>query len=213
MRLYLSSFGVGRRPDELLMLLRGKTRVAVVLNAKDASSEEGRARSVAQEIGAMEALGLDPAELDLRDYFGRPDRLREALGEVDLIWVRGGNSFVLRRALRQSGADEVLVDLLRKDEIVYGGFSAGAAVLAPSLRGLEVVDDPGLAPAGYDLEPVWDGLGLLSYAVAPHYRSDHPESAAVERLVQRFIDDRILFKVLRDGEAIVVGGDRHDLMG
>lgn len=181
----------------------------MVLNAKDASSEESRARSLDQEIEAMRELGLDPVELDLRDFFGQPDRLQAALEASDLVWVRGGNTFVLRRALRQSGADAILAELLKEDAIVYGGFSAGAAVLAPSLRGLETIDDPVTVPGGYDAAPIWEGLGLLPYAIAPHYRCDHPESAAIERLVQRFLDDRTVFRTLSDGEAIVVDADRH----
>lgn len=213
MRLYLSSFGLGRRPDELLALLWGKRRAAIVLNAKDASSEASRARSLAEETEALARLGLKPRELDLRDYFGEASRLREALTELDLLWVRGGNVFVLRRAMRQSGLDRLLPELLAGGRLVYGGFSAGTCVLAPSMRGLETVDDPHSAPAGYAREPVWEGLGVLPYAVAPHYRSDHPESEAVDRLVQRFVDDHVLFKALRDGEAIVVDGDRHDVVG
>ena len=53
----------------------------------------------------------------------------------------------LRRALAASGADEMIADLVRADRIVYGGNSAGACVLAPSLRGLETVDEPGDDPA------------------------------------------------------------------
>lgn len=187
--------------------------MAVVLNAKDASTEESRSECVVHEMKAMAELGLEPIELDLRRYFGQPDRLRRALAEIDLVWVRGGNTFVLRRSLRQSGADEILVELLRTDQIVYGAFSAGVAVLAPSLRGLEAVDDPHAAPEGYDVEPIWEGLGLLPYAFAPHYRSDHPESDSVEQLVRRFIDDHVLFRALRDGEAIVIDNGRHVVVG
>lgn len=208
MRLYLSSFGLGNRPEELQALLRGGTRAAVVLNAKDASSQEGRQASLEREIEALARLGLQPEELDLRNYFGRADELRALLQGFDLVWVRGGNTFVLRRALRQSGADEVLPELLREDEIVYGGFSAAVAVLTPSLEGIELVDDPSAVPEGYEPAVVWEGLGVLPYAVAPHYRSDHPESESVERLVQYFIDHHILFRALRDGEAIVLDGDR-----
>ncbi len=127
--------------------------------------------------------------------------------------MRGGNAFVLRRAVRQSGLDRVLPELLARNTLVYDGFSAGACVMAPSMRGLETVDDPGVVPSGYDPTPVWEGLGLLLYAVAPHYRSDHPESEAVERLVRRFVDDHVLFRALHDGEAIVVDGERHEIVG
>ena len=213
MRLYLSSFRLGNRPDELVALLHGKKRVAVVLNAKDGSTDESRAKSLSEEMEAMRTLQLEPVQLDLRCYFGEMERLRRALDAFDLIWIRGGNTFVLRRALSQSGADEVLVELIREDRIVYGGFSAAVCVLAPSLRGFESVDDAQTVPSGYAAEPIWEGLGLLPYAVAPHYRSDHPESSAVEGLVQRFIDDHVPFLALRDGEAIVIDGDRHVVVG
>jgi dipeptidase E len=213
MRLYLSSFGLGNQPEALTALLRGKTRAAVVLNAKDASSPEGRQASLDRELDALTGLGLQATELDLRDFFHRKGELRETFEGFDLVWVRGGNTFVLRRAFKLSGADEILPDMLRDDALVYGGFSAAVAVLTPTLRGLEIVDGPDVVPAGYPVEPVWDGLGLLPYAVAPHYRSDHPESEAVDRLVQHYIDHHILFRAIRDGEAIVVDGAREEVIG
>jgi len=212
-RLYLSSFGIGNRPDELVGLLQGKRRVGVILNAKDNSSAESRAKSLTEEIAAMTDLGLDATELDLRTYFGHQGRLREKLAELDMLWVRGGNVFVLRRALRQSGADEILTELLQNDAIVYAGYSAAVCALAPTLRGYELVDPPTNVPEGYDAETVWEGLGLLDYSVAPHYRSDHPESEAVEGLVKHYVDNHILFRALRDGEAIVIDGDRHEVVG
>lgn len=212
MRLYLSSFGLGNRPGALLELLRSKPRTAVVLNAKDASSSEGRQASLQRELEALAELGLAPEELDLRDYFGRPGEMKEALRGFDLVWVRGGNTFVLRRALRQSGADSALIELLREDALVYGGFSAAVAVLTPSLRGLEIVDGPDVVPDGYAPKPIWEGLSVLPYAVAPHYRSDHPESEAVDRLVQHFIDHHIPFRALRDGQAILIDGDRETVL-
>ena len=41
---------------------------------------------------------------------------------------------------------------------------------------------------------------------------NHPESAAIEQVVQYFIDHHILFKALRDGEAIVVNGDQEKVV-
>ena len=86
---------------------------------------------------------------------------------------------------------------------VYAGYSAAICVLAPPLKGLECVDDPHLVPLGYQPAIIWEGVGLLPYSIAPHYRSDHPESAAVEKLVQYFIQQKMLFKALHDGEVIL----------
>jgi dipeptidase E len=206
LRLYLSSFRLGGRPGELVRLLGGGTRMAVVANAGDLKPPEERAAAVARELADLAALGLDAAELDLREHFGGGDGLAARLAGLDGLWVRGGNAFVLRRAFRQSGLDALLPGLLARDALVYAGYSAGAAVLAPSLRAVELVDDPGSVPEGYDPAVVWDGLGLLAHPVLPHYRSDHPESPDAERAVQRLIDDHVPFVALRDGEAIVRDG-------
>jgi len=36
--------------------------------------------------------------------------------------------------MKLSGLDEILKDLLKKENILYGGYSAGVCVLAPTLR-------------------------------------------------------------------------------
>ena len=213
MRLYLSSFRMGNQPGELLKLLGTGRRTAVIMNAADANSPERRTVGRVDELARLTEAGLDPVELDLREYFGRPETAKGALNGFDLVWVRGGNTFVLRRAFKYSGMDEILKEMLLNDAIAYGGYSAGIDLLTPSLHGSEKVDDPYAIPEGYKSEIVWDGLNLLPYSVAPHYRSDHPESAAVEGMVQHLIDNHILFKALRDGQAIIVNGDREWIAG
>ena len=216
MRAYLSSFRLGNQPRRLVELARDNTRAVVVVNACDLLSDEERRPRVQQELAALQGLGFSTTELDLRHYFTDRRRARE-LGALlvahGLVWVRGGNSFVLRRAMRASGFDDVIRDLLERDAIVYGGFSAAIAVLTPSLHGVELVDDPHAVPAGYDPTIVWEGLGLLPYAVAPHYKSEHPESAAMESVVRYYVDRRVPFKALRDGEVIVVHGGREEVVG
>lgn len=209
MRLYLSSFRLGNAPERLVALVGENRRAAVILNACDTMAAADRELRVRQEIAALEGLGLAAEEVDLRAYAGAPGALAERLAGYGLVWVRGGNTFVLRRAMRQSGMDEVLRELLERDALVYGGFSAAAAVLGPSLRGVELVDDP--AAAG-EAETDWESLGVLPYCVAPHYRSDHPESAAVEELIRYYIDHAMLFRALRDGQVIVVEGAREEVL-
>ncbi len=206
MRLYLSSVGLGPRRTELTRLAQGGKRAGVILNAYDFRTPERRAASLEFEMRELADLGLEPEEIDLRQWFGRPDGLRETLSGFDVLYVRGGSVFVLGRALAASGADRVLPELLAEDAFVYSGYSAGICLLGPTLRGIEGhVDDPAFVPDGYPDTPTpWDGLGVLPYAIAPHYRSDHPESAEIDHTVTYFIDHHIPFVALRDGEAIVV---------
>jgi dipeptidase E len=206
MRLYLSSYRIGDRAGSLLALLGSGKRAAIISNALDTISATARSifrEEVYDPHVEMASLGLETEELDLRRYIDRPEALRSKLSSFDLVWVMGGNAFVLRRAMKQSGFDDVITDMLERDEIVYGGFSAGAVVAAPTLRGIELMDDATEVPAGYDPETVWDGLGLIDYSIVPHFRSPHPESAAAERAVRHMCSRGMRYRALRDGEVIV----------
>ncbi|MEV5706319.1 Type 1 glutamine amidotransferase-like domain-containing protein [Actinoallomurus sp. NPDC052274] len=211
MRLYLSSFRVGDHPSRLLALLRERptpTEVAVIANAIDAQAEPERSAGVRREADALTRLGLRPAEVDLREFFDRPvDTVAGALARFPLVWVRGGNVFMLRYAMARSGADVALAALLRRDAVVYAGYSAGACVLAPSLRGLEECDDPQVVPAAYGEPPIWEGLGVLDHAVVPHVDSPgHPESDVLTALAARYRADGVAHRALRDGQALVIDG-------
>jgi dipeptidase E len=197
-RLYLSSFRIGDEPERLLELLGSGRRAAVIANAIDDQDPTARREGVEREVVALAELGLEPQELDLRE---RPD-----LGGYDLVWLRGGNVFLLRYALAASGADAALLQLLRDDALVYGGYSAGACVLAPRLRGLELVDNPEAVTATYGAEPVWDGLGVLDYAIVPHVDSPgHPETERCNALAEHYRAEGVPHRTLRDGEVLVIG--------
>lgn len=211
MRLYLSSYRIGDRAGALLALLGNGKRAAVIGNARDAVPHEARARyrdEVYDPHAELAALGIAATDLDLRRYFGAPERLAERLAQFDLVWVEGGNAFTLRRAMRQSGFDRIVVDMLDRDDIAYGGSSAGAVVAAPTLAGIELMYDPDERPAGYAPGPVWDGLGLIDHSIVPHYRSQHPETGAAEAASRHLAARRVPFRALRDGEVIVWTGPR-----
>jgi dipeptidase E len=190
--LYLASSRLNGSERELAWV--GGPRVAVVLNALDNLPEFPRAEWFEDECAALRALGLEPFDLDLRAPLD--------LDGANLVWAVGGNVFVLREAMRRSGLDQIL----QAGELDYGGYSAGASVAGSTLRGLELVDDVGAVE-----EPIWEGLGLVDHAIAPHYRSDHPDAEAIEAVVASFELQGIPYRALRDGEAIVVGAQPPEL--
>jgi len=203
MRLYLSSFDLGDRPEDLLTLAGEGRRAAIIVNALD-NRPDGRTRWLEDQTNKLTNLGFSVIELDLRHHFGVSSKLGAFLKDIDLVWVNGGNAFILRRAMKQSGFDVLIKQAIARDEIVYAGFSAAAVITYSSLRGLEVVDDPEAVPVGYDPEIVWDGLGLLPYAVVVHFKSDHPESELVEREIAFYEATGVPYRTLRDGEALIV---------
>ena len=201
-RLYLSSFRVGAHPERLLSLVSGR-RTAVVANAMDAQPVAERTSGARQEFSDLCALGLDVAELDLR----RPGAAGQ-LASFDIVWVRGGNVFVLRRVLDDSGADDVLIDLIRRSAIVYAGYSAGACVLAPDLTGLERVDNVNAVA-----NPLTSGLALLDRPIVPHVRSPgHPETAACDAVAAAYAVAGRPHWALRDGEVLVVDDSNSEVL-
>ena len=104
MRLYLSSFDLGYCPKELVALAGAARRAAIIVNALD-NRPEGRAHWLKEQTNKLVSLGFSVVELDLRSYFGATDKLKGFLSSIDLVWINGGNAFILRRAMKQSGFD------------------------------------------------------------------------------------------------------------
>jgi dipeptidase E len=206
LRLYLSSFRMGDRFDELVAQLGSGAKVAVVSNALDFIPAEARAayaRNVFDPIGVFEDHGLAAANLDLRAYFGSPGRLATDLTDVALVWMTGGNAFLLRRAMRQSGLDEIIQQRVADATMIYAGWSAGAVVAGPTLRGIDLMDDPQVLAEGYESAVIWDGLGLIDSVIVPHFRSPHTEALAADRAVAWLSENDLKFTPLRDGEVLV----------
>jgi dipeptidase E len=208
MKLYLSSYKLGNEIDKLKELLSsGNKKIAYISNALDFSDDlERRKKSEQSDIEQLNGLGIDlNIELvDLREYFGKQGELKEKILEFDVIWVRGGNVLVLRQAMKLSGLDTILRDLVKKDNLVYGGYSAGVCVLAPTLKGIDLIDDSKIMPYGDQVGTIWEGLGILNYSIVPHYKSDHPDSENAGKAIEYMIENKIPFKALKDGEVIII---------
>ncbi|HZQ81491.1 MAG TPA: Type 1 glutamine amidotransferase-like domain-containing protein [Gaiellaceae bacterium] len=194
MRLFLASAGVRGRVHELTELVGAGARVAVSANALDlVVSEAERAVWLDRELAALAGAGLVPRELDLRVAD------TDGLADADMLWATGGNAFVLRKALRRSGIDDVLLARLRDGSLAYGGSSAGACICGPTLRGIELIDD-----ASADGEPLFTGLGLVDFCIAPHFEAEGEAGETIARLVEHYQLTGTPYRALRDGQAIVV---------
>lgn len=164
MRLYLSSYRLGRHVEWLKALLPKRPRALILANALDGFSMSLRRKLTAEEYdpySELEVLSFTVSDFDLRQFFGAPEDLTKTLRTGDLVWILGGNSFVLRRAMALSGFDAELVRLLRSDDLIYGGFSAGAVVAARTLHGIHLMDNPHDVPDGYLSAVIWNGLGWI----------------------------------------------------
>ncbi|MDZ4227782.1 MAG: Type 1 glutamine amidotransferase-like domain-containing protein [Candidatus Levybacteria bacterium] len=204
MKLYLSSYRLGNNPEKLMELFSDNKNVAVIANAMDFVGNSEREESVRNSMVELENLRLLPEEVDLRNYFNNQKGLIKKLNNYGAVYVRGGNTFVLKRAMAQSSFDKWIKNKTKDPNFVYAGYSAGICILSPTLHGLELVDDPSIIPEGYNSEIDWNGLNLVNFSFAPHYKSDHPESGMVDREVEYFIKHKMPFKTLRDGEVLIM---------
>ena len=201
MRLYLSSFRMGNHTHRLLDMLRGGHKTALIRNAVDGLPF--RQDSLDRDMGDLDGLGLEVTVLDLRTP-GAVERLQD----FDLLFVRGGNAFTLRRVLAETGADAEILNLLHRDAVVYAGFSAGPCILSPDLLPLAAVDPVGNVP-----DPITTGLGVLDRLFLPHVDSPgHPETEGCTRLADRLAAQGLPHWRLRDGDVLVRDGTQDELL-
>ena len=206
MKFYLSSFRLGDKPNELVRLMPDNKKIAYIPNACDYTDIDWDKKNKWEklDIESLENLGLIVEYLDLKKYFGKKDKLRRRLNEFGGVFIRGGNVFILRQAMKLSGFDKIFNELLKKDDFLYSGYSAGICVLCPNFKAFQIVDDPTDKPYKEFQKTIWEGLGFLDYIILPHYKSDHPESADIDKEVQYCKDNNIPFKTLKDGELLIV---------
>lgn len=207
MKLYLSSYKIGDKKKFLTSFVQEVgPKMFYIPNALDftTADPERRTKHIQSDIADLSALGFQVEVLDLKDYFNEEVELKKKLSEVNSVWVSGGNTFVLRQAMKLSGFDNLMHDVLDlREDFLYAGYSAGSCVLSSDLSHLQIVDDATDLPYEGVKEAIMDGLNILDFAILPHYDSDHPESEAIGKEVQYCIDNKILFIALRDGEVIL----------
>jgi dipeptidase E len=211
MRLFLSSYRLGNDQEALRALVGVGRRAGICMNACDVFDD--RLMVWPREESDLAGLGFDTVEVDLRSHFGDPSGLAEQLGVLDLLWVVGGNTFVLARAMDACGFSDVARRLIVGDSLVYAGFSAGVCVITPDLAGIELMDDADAVPAGYPTDARAVALGWIPWRVVPHWDSDHPEADSAKLAVDHLLKAELPFRTLRDGHAIVIDGTQTKLIG
>lgn len=196
---------------ELLLLSNSTDHGAELLaHARDALAEFYAGREVlfvpyalADHDGYADAVGaaFAAAGLRLRSVHTDPDPAA-ALRAAEAVWVGGGNSFRLLRALQRA-------DLLTTIRTAvaggarYGGASAGTNMACPTLRTTN--DMPIVEPAGFAT------LGLVPFQINPHYVDADPGSRHMgetrERRIEEFLEENdVPVLGLREGAWLRVSG-------
>lgn len=210
MRLFLASQDFGKYADRLSEMVGENRRALVVFNARDYKEDEG----LEKQQNLFADNNFEFHKLDLRDYFGRTEELRGLIdkyspGQVVLL---GGNTFLLRRALAQSGFDEMIKSDIAADKYVLAGHSAGSIVAGPSLEGFERLDNQHVLIPGYDPGVIWSGLGLTDTRIIPHVSRDIYRQQITAIREQLFDANGWRYVELNDDEVFVVNGDKEEVL-
>ena len=213
MRLFLSSQDFGNHADVAAKMAGKNKKAAYIKNAQDHLPPGERNFSTPEKKKMFEAAGFEFEEIDLRDYFGKPEELLNLLSNFGSFWSSGGNVFVLRRAYAASGLDKILVNLLKDDKILYGGWSAGAMIMTPDLKGADWGEDekPNTVPKGYNAKIIWEGLGRVPFYIVPHFGNekfgDSPQTMA-----NYYRSHKLPHYILEDGQVITINGKKVEFL-
>lgn len=204
MKLYLASYRIPTLKDFTALIGKNPadTKLAMIPNAKDYYAERARDYKNNVVLSFLKDAGFDAEIVDLRGY--DQASLKEKLQSFDAVWVAGGNTFNLRYEIKRSGLDNILKELL-KNGLVYGGDSAGAIVVGPTLKGTETADEPEFAE-----QILWDGMNIIDKIIIPH-ADNVSMHEALEPMLEMYKDHPNAV-VLNDNQAYIINGENEQLV-
>ena len=185
--------------DTIKEFLGGRTTVHFVPYAlADHDAYTDKARGALSQIGA-DVVGVHTT--------GDP---RSALGEAEVLFVGGGNSFRLAKTLQSLGLLEPVRERVEAGQLSYMGSSAGTNMSCPTLRTTN--DMPIVEPGSFAT------FGLLPFQINPHYLDPDPASTHMgetreERITQFLEENDVVVLGMREGSWLRRRGTSLELGG
>ncbi|MFE3741105.1 dipeptidase PepE [Streptomyces sp. NPDC059134] len=157
---------------------------------------------------AQVAEALAPLGVEVTGAHTAPDPAA-LIGGARAVFVGGGNSFRLLKALHEHGLVRAIRERVAAGT-VYMGSSAGTNMACPTLRTTN--DMPIVQP------PSFEALGLLPFQINPHYLDARPDTAHMgetraQRLEQFLEENDVPVVGLREGTWLRREADRLTLGG
>lgn len=180
---------------DFLGSLRRVLFIPYALFDRDAYAAQARER--------FERMGCDLTSIHTAD------NPKAAVNEAESIFIGGGNTFRLLKALYDN---DVLVAIRQRVErgMPYIGSSAGSNVAGPTIKTTK--DMPIVQP------PSFDALGIVPFQISPHFQdpdsnSRHMGETQEERILQFLEENDTPVFGLREGAMVRVEGGPITLKG
>ncbi len=208
MKLVLYSLNFSDDISNALNELIGKNskeiKIALIENAADLD-QEGPTGWVEEIRKSITDKGYQIKLVDLRQWLYKKSGLEKEFEDIDAIWVGGGNGYYLRWIMKETGADELIRELIKKG-IVYSGWSAGAGVVGPTLKYAETMDDVSHVP-----ELIYAGLNLIDKVIIPHIDNE----MFAKRVIawnEQLKNEGYKTVPLKDSQALVIDGEYEKII-
>jgi dipeptidase E len=147
--------------------------------------------------------GYDFEEIDIEGK--NADELEQILMGKDAVFVEGGNTFYLLKAVRASGFDSVIKKLINRG-VAYVGVSAGSYIACPTIE-VAAWKKPGKEKDNFGVTDL-TAMNLVPFLLKAHYT---PEKKAF--LQEKIAQTKYPVKIISDNQAILVKGDMIELVG
>lgn len=141
-------------------------------------------------------------ELDIEDK--TEDWLRNKIQNFDVVYMQGGNTYYLLKAVRATGFDSILKESITQG-LIYIGASAGSYIACPTIE-----------MAGYRHQDLYNhfgitditGLNLVPFLVSVHYSPEYKEI-----LKERIMKSKYPVRILTDEQGLLIQDEKVVFLG
>ena len=200
--LLLTSAGMAMKEEIANLLQKPAYDITVAFISTAAKAKEEPAFLKQDWTIMRDEMGFNVEEVDIEGK--TENQVMNLLKLKDIIFVEGGNTFYLLRAMKKCNFEKIVRKLLKLGK-VYIGVSAGSIVAGKTIKSAEWGGDENIVKLK-NLK----GLNLVPFDIFVHYQ---PENAELIRKKLPWKWQRKKLRILTDEQAILVQGKEIDLIG
>jgi len=202
--LLLTSGGMQPMKDEIIKLLQKPAYDITVAFITTAAKPQENLDYVKEDWRIMkEEMGFNIEEIDIEGK--RESEVMKLLELKDIIYVEGGNTFYLLKAMRACNFERIMRKLLKQGK-VYIGASAGSVVAGRTIKTAEWFGDENIVKLK-NLK----GLNFVPFDIFAHYGPEYTE--IIKQKIPNPKKRAKNLRIITDEQAILVQGKEVDLIG